>query len=216
MKRWSIRQCIQGLLGFCVVAASSLLLLGCSQESPSQSAKPPAQQTTKAVAHASPEDGHPAYPAIVYDLPRCYDFPPKKMDECEDGGFYDVYLSFRFLEDSESVVWKDITNLRSNNTSWRLLISRASTGEYLDGTNWKPITNNDKIRMKTKPDTGGKLPREVLLRAEFEFCSDQPANCAVPSATRPINFLLHEFPEKDEAAQVQEKKPEKKTEKKKL
>jgi hypothetical protein len=215
MKRVSIRQCIQGLLGFCLITASSLLLLGCSQESPPQSASPPTQQTVKAVSNPSPDDEHPPYPAVVYDLPRCYDFPPKKMDECEDGGIYDVFLSFKFLADSDSLLWKDITNLRSTNQSWRLIISRASTGEYLDGTNWRPVINTDKIRMKTKPDTGGKLPREVLLRAEFEFCSDTPPNCTVPSATRPINFLLHEFPEKDDAMQMQEKKMEKKTEKKK-
>jgi hypothetical protein len=136
------------------------------------------------------------------------------MDDCEDRGIYDVYLSFKFLADSDSELWRDITNLRGQNKSWRLLVSRASTGEYLDGTNWKAVNDNDKIRMRTKPDTGGKLPREVLLRAEFEFCSDPPANCTVPSATRPIIFLLHEFPEKDEAAQMQEKKKEKKAEKK--
>lgn len=204
MKIGTICRQIQRVFGPCALSASCLLL-GCTQESPQQSPQQPTQQTTKQIAHQLSPDIHPRYPAIVYDLPRCYDFPPKKMDECEDRGLYDVYLSFKFLADSDSELWKDITYLRGQNKSWRLLISRASTGEYLDGTDWKPITNNDTIRMKTKPDTGGKLPREVMLRAEFEFCSDTPANCATPSATRPINFLLHEFPETDEGVKMEKK-----------
>ena len=208
--RW---QRIPRLLGSCALSASSLLLLGCPQESAKQPPEQLTQQTTtKQVSHQSPDDIHPRYPAVVFDLPRCYDFPPKNknMDDCEDRGIHDVYLSFKFLANSDSELWRDITGLRGQNKSWRLLISRASTGEYLDGTNWRPITENDNIRMKTKPDKGAKLPLEVLLRAEFEFCSDTPADCTVPSATRPINFLLHEFPEKDEAVQMQEKKTEKK------
>jgi hypothetical protein len=169
---------IPGLLEFTLFACC-LSIGGCPQQTPQQLP--------------------PRYPSVVYDIPRCYDAMPKKLDKCEDKGFYDVYLSFAYLTNSDIELWKDITDIRKKNRSWRFIVSRASTGEYLDGTDWRPITGNDMVRMKTKPDDGGKIPREVLLRAEFEFCSDTPDKCDDPSAKiigRNINFLMHEFPEK--------------------
>ena len=161
----------------------------------------------------------PRYPAVVYDVPRCYDPKPNTYGKCDEKEGYDVYLRFKYLANSDSEFWRDITAFRNNNNpttdvkvkSWRVSIFKASTGEYLDGTyhkdkktDWRPIDNeNDYVRLKTIPD-GGNIPREVLLRADFEFCSSDADKCDTDSSAqivgRSISFLMHEFPEPDDKA----------------
>jgi hypothetical protein len=166
--------------------STSFLISGCPQ---------PGTQAT------SQEGKEPRYPAIVYDVPRCYDDPPASQDKCQDFS-KDVYLSFDYLANTDSVLWEDIVKGNLDNGKvkyWRLNIWRVSTGDLV-GSTFQEDTKTDWLPRSTRKFRR-TLPLEVLLRAEFDFCADDtPEKCDIPSekhkgTSRNIDFLLHVFPE---------------------
>jgi len=143
----------------------------------------------------------PRYPAVIYDVPRCYDNPPAPQDQCKDFS-KDVYLSFDYLAKSDSVLWEDLVkaNLDNGKTQfWRLNIWRLSTSELVAST-YQTDRQTDWLPRSTRTFRK-ELPLEVLLAAEFDFCADtSPEKCDVPSekiSIRNINFLLHVYPEEN-------------------
>jgi hypothetical protein len=142
--------------------------------------------------HQFPEHS-PRYPAVVFDVPRCYDSPEErsKTKTCQDLS-EDVYLRLDFLKKSDSALWMDINSMldKPETKFWRLIISAIRDDEVQEFTEWK-----------NKSDRTARfrhLPPEVLLRAEFDFCSNETSNeCDSVSAkvkTKNIDFLKHRLP----------------------
>jgi hypothetical protein len=135
------------------------------------------------------------------------------MEKCSEKPSNDVYLNFDYLGKSDSALWQDIVkrNLDNGKTKfWRLNIFRVSTGELeKNGSTYQEDTKTDWLPTSKRTVRMKDLPLEILLRAEFEFCSenstekcDAPAAKEAPSAKisgRNINFLMHEYPEKAKA-----------------
>jgi hypothetical protein len=144
-------------------------------------------------------DQDPRYPAVIFDVARCYDNPPVPKDQCKDYS-KDVYLSFDYLAKSDSVLWQDIVkhNLDNGKTNyWRLNIWRVSSGDLVAST-YQNDTQTDWLP-KTTRTFRKELPFEILLRAEFDFCAaESPEQCDIPSekiSGRNIKFLVHIYPE---------------------
>ena len=138
------------------------------------------------------------YPAVIYDVPRCYN---RGQDgTCQKEGTY-LYLDFEYLANSDSQLWQDITKRRKGNKMWRLSIYKAADGAYVDGKPWSPMSD---VTVELT------LPLETLLSSDFEFCSrDTSTACDEDTSSdktvhRNLPFLMHIFPE-----QPMEKKAEK-------
>jgi hypothetical protein len=136
----------------------------------------------------------PRYPSVVYTLPRCYDERPVEQKDCKDWSTDEVYLNLNYLvTKSDSLLWADIGNLMKGAKYWRLNIFKVSTGDWQNGTSkvknaeWSPISD---------PTIRLKLPLEVMLLADFEFCySDNCGDSSAKTAGRNIPFLMHNYPD---------------------
>jgi hypothetical protein len=121
--------------------------------------------------------------------------PPVEQKNCKKWST-DLYLDFDFLGKSKSVLWQDITPLWKSANYWRLSVFRASNNA-LEATTSKADAIWNPKSQKTLRFT---LPLEVLLAADFEFCSnDTSTQCekdAKPKIeSRKIPFLMHTYPE---------------------
>lgn len=131
----------------------------------------------------------PRYPAVVFDVPRCYDMDEK--GDCHKEGTY-LYLDFDYLSKSDSLLWQDIDKLRKRSKYWRLSVFKASDGTLQIAKGWAP-TSDVTVQME--------LPLEKMYSAEFEFCS-RPSSKECDDdmsedkiISREIPFLMHKFPE---------------------
>ena len=179
---------VQGLFERLASFGICLVLLGCPESQQST----PGTTTGKQVQPQLTEEQVPEYvpyPSLVFDVPRCYDRDNDGVCHRENSH---LYLDFDYLDKSKSILWDDMKKVRKKSNFWRLQVFRASDGTLQGSIPWTSTTN---------VTVDMALPLEVLLNADFEFCSrNSTQDCDEDTSgdkivERGIPFLMHTFPE---------------------
>jgi hypothetical protein len=175
---------VQGLFEGLACFGICLVLSGCPENQQST----PRTQVQPQLAEERPSH-YVAYPSLVYDVPRCYDRDKDGVCHRENSH---LYLDFDYLDTSKSILWEDMKRVRKKSNYWRLRVFKASDGTLQGSIPWTSTTS---------VTVDMELPLEVLLNADFEFCSrNSTQDCDEDTSEdkilqRGIPFLMHTFPE---------------------
>jgi len=117
------------------------------------------------------DNSHPRYPSVVVAV--------------ESG---DLELNWDIVRHADTLLWDDLKTLEGKAQIWRVNLYRHSDGRLIGKfMDWADISTR-KVLLK--------LPLELLLRAEMDFCTTKdPHDANADCDGRQINILLHKYPD---------------------